>query len=355
MRYPRVEIDTAKIRHNARTVVDCCEKHGVEVMAVTKGVCANPAVVMAMLDGGVKKLGDSRLQNIRRLKEENFEVPIYLIRIPMLSEVKDTVRIADGSLNSEVDAIKALSHEALAIGRPHKIILMVDVGDLREGVMPEDVPDVAGQIIGLPGIEFEGLGTNTGCFGGVLPSYENTKVLVDLACDIEKRYGIKVKTLSGGNTATLSLLERGELAPGINQFRIGEAILLGTDETNSRDVPGTIQDTMKLKAEVIEVKTKPSLPIGEIGRDAFGNVPVFEDKGLMKRAIVALGKQDCRIEGLRPLDESIEILGASSDHMIIDVTGRHEIKVGDIMEFGMNYGAMLSLMTSEYVEKMVLK
>ncbi|MDI3481655.1 MAG: ornithine racemase [Tepidanaerobacteraceae bacterium] len=354
MKYPCVEIDINKIRHNARYVVDYCGKNGIEVMGITKGICALLPVVMAMLDAGVKKLGDSRLHNIEALRKAGFEVPIYLIRIPMLSEVRDAVHLADGSLNSEVGVIKALAHEAQAIGKIHKVILMVDVGDLREGVMPEDVLDVAGQIIGCPGVEFEGLGTNLGCYGGILASYENTKVLVDLAADIEKRYGIKVKTLSGGNTATLALLEKGELAPGINQFRIGEAILLGTDETNSRNVPGTLQGTMKLKAEVIEVKTKPSLPIGEVGRDAFGNVPVFEDKGLMKRAIVALGKQDCRIEGLRPLDETIEILGASSDHMIIDVTKRSKIETGDVLEFGMNYGAMLSLMTSKYVDKITL-
>jgi len=354
VRYPRVEINIAKIRHNARYVVDNCEKNGIEVMGITKGVCALYPVVKAMLEGGVKKLGDSRLQNIAVLREEGIGVPIYLIRIPMLSEIKDTVRLADGSLNSEVRAMKALSREALAAGKTHKVILMVDVGDLREGVMPEDVLDVAGQIIGLPGIEFEGLGTNVGCYGGILPSYKNTKLLMDLASDIEKRYGMKIKTLSGGSTATLALLEKGELAPGINQLRIGEAILLGTDATNFREVPGTFQGTMKLKTEVIEVKVKPSYPIGEIGRDAFGNVPVYEDKGLMRRAVVALGKQDCRIEGLKPAESSVKILGASSDHLLMDVTQRPDIKVGDEIEFSMTYGAMLSLMTSGYVEKIAM-
>lgn len=354
MGYPQVEINLTRILHNARYVMDFCEKNGIEVMGITKGVCAFEPVVKAMLDGGIKKLGDSRIQNIKRLREAGFDIPIYLIRIPMLSEVRDVVHLADGSLNSEVEVVKALSQEALAVGKTHKVILMVDVGDLREGIMPDDVLEVIGRTISLPGIEFEGLGTNVGCYGGVLPSFENTKVLVDLAKDIEKKYGIKVKTLSGGSTATLALLEKGNLAPGINQFRIGEAILLGTDTINYRKVPGTLQNTMKLKAEVIEVKIKPSYPIGEIGRDAFGNVPVFEDKGLMKRAVVAIGKQDCRIEGLMPVDKSMEILGASSDHLILDVTKSGDIKVGDIIEFDLSYGAMLSLMTSEYVDKVII-
>ncbi|AYO31042.1 MAG: ornithine racemase [Thermoanaerobacteraceae bacterium] len=354
MNYPLVEIYIEKIRHNAGYLVDFCSKHNIEVMGVSKGVCAMTPVVNAMLQAGIKKLGDSRIQNIISMRQNSLNCPIYLIRIPMLSEVAEVVRWADGSLNSEIDVIKALSQESVIQGKKHRVILMVDVGDLREGVMPEDVLDMVGKILGLPGVEFEGLGTNLGCYGGILASYENTKVLVDLAGDIEKRYGIKVKTLSGGNTATLKLLEKGGLAPGINQFRIGEAILLGTDVTNFRKVPGTLQDTMVLKTEVIEVKVKPSSPIGEIGRDAFGNIPVFVDKGPMKRAIVALGKQDCRIEGLTPVDETMEILGGSSDHLLVDVTNSRNIQVGSIIQFRMSYGAMLSLMTSEYVGKKIV-
>jgi predicted amino acid racemase len=354
LRYPCVEIDINKIRQNTRYIVDYCDSKGIEVMGITKGVCALIEVVNAMLEGGIKKLGDSRLQNIAALRESGLQGLIYLIRIPMLSEIRDLVYLADGSFNSEVDAVKMLSQEASAIGKAHKVILMVDVGDLREGVMPEDVLNVVGQIINLPSIELEGLGTNVGCYGGVLASYENTKVMVDLAEEIEKRYGIKVKTLSGGNTAALTLLEKCELASGINQFRIGEGILLGTDATNFRKVPGTWRDTMRLKTEAIEVKVKPSYPIGEIGRDSFGNIPIHQDKGPIRRAIVALGKQDCRIEGLTPVGKSMEILGASSDHLLIDVTKRQEIKVGDVIEFDMTYGAMLSLMTSKYVNKIVI-
>lgn len=269
----------------------------------------------------------------------------------MLSEVKEVVRWADGSLNSELAVINALSKAASSLNKNHKVIVMVDVGDLREGVLPENVLKTVEKIIKLPGIEFEGLGTNIGCYGGVLASYENTKILVDLAIEIEKKYGLAVRTLSGGNSSTLSLLKSGRLAPGINQFRLGEGILLGNESSLSRLIPGTFHDAFTLKAEVIELKTKPSYPIGEIGCDAFGNIPVFEDKGPMKRAIVALGKQDCIIEDLTPLDESIEILGASSDHMLLDVTKSSNVKVGSILEFDVTYGALLRLMTSKYVSK----
>ncbi|MDI6601067.1 MAG: alanine/ornithine racemase family PLP-dependent enzyme [Thermoanaerobacteraceae bacterium] len=348
--YPKIEVHLDHIRENAGIVVKLCGEKGIEVMGVTKGVCAIPDIVKAMLDGGVKKLGDSRLLNISAIREAGFNVPIYLIRIPMISEIPELVDLADGSLNSEVSVIKAISEEANARGKTHRVILMVDVGDLREGVMPEDVLDTVGEIIDLPGIELEGIGTNMGCYGGVLPTYENTKLLVEITDEIEKVYGIKMNTISGGSTATLKLMSEDSLARGVNQLRIGEGILLGTDSTNDEAIAYLSQDTMVLKTEVIEVKVKPSVPIGKIGKDSFGNVPVFKDRGLRKRAIVALGKQDCRIEGLIPKQEGIEILGASSDHMLLDVTETGDVKVGDIIDFSMSYSAMLSLMTSKYVE-----
>lgn len=350
MGYPRLEVDLSKIRLNTEYLVNFCSKHNIEIMGVTKGVCAFPPIVKAMLSGGIKKLGDSRIKNIRALKEAGINVPMYLIRIPMLSELEEVIYWSDGSLNSEVEVIRNISHKAKRYDKLHKVILMVDVGDLREGVLPEDVLKVVDQIITYPGIELEGLGSNVGCYGGIIPSKENTQILIDLARDIEKRYGVTMKTLSGGNTATFNLLEKTGLE-GINQFRTGEAILLGTDVTNNRVIPGTYQDTMKLKTEVIEIKVKPSYPTGEMGQDAFGNIPIIMDKGLMKRAIVALGRQDCKIDGLTPVDQTIQIIGASSDHLLLDVTNSAEVGLGSIIEFKLSYGAMLSLSRSSYVEK----
>lgn len=354
MGFPCVTIDLKKIEHNTKQLVKWCSDRQIEVMAVTKGICGLEKVARTFIKGGAKKLGDSRIENIIALKQAGIPVPIYLLRIPMLSEVEDVVRWADGSLNSEVEVIKALSAAAKDFDKEHKVILMVDLGDLREGVLPENVLDTVSEIINLPNIDFEGIGTNLGCYGAVKASYDNMKSLVDLAKEIEKTFGIKVKTVSGGNSSTLMLLKEGVLPKGITQFRLGEGIILGNDPSTSKPLPDTYQDAIVLKTEVIEVKIKPSYPIGEIGLDAFGNKPVFEDKGPMRRAIVALGKQDCRIEGLIPVDKSIDILGASSDHLLLDVTKSNNIKVGSIIEFNLSYGALISLMASKYVKKYII-
>jgi predicted amino acid racemase len=272
----------------------------------------------------------------------------------MLTQAADVVEYADISLNSEIEVIKALNEAAKAKGKVHQIILMVDLGDLREGVWFENAVAFAGEIIKLENIKLMGLGTNLTCYGGVIPSIENLGTLVKIAEEIEVKYGIKLEIISGGNSSSIHLLQKSQMPGKVNQIRLGEAIVLGTESAYGERIEDTYSDAFTLAAEIVELKEKPSAPIGEIGMDAFGGKPVFVDKGIIKRAIVAVGRQDVKHEGLTPRDKGISILGASSDHMILDVTNAEAgYKVGDIVEFDVNYGALLAAATSEYVNKIV--
>ncbi|MGE5486107.1 MAG: alanine/ornithine racemase family PLP-dependent enzyme [Ignavibacteriales bacterium] len=352
--FPRVEIRLDGIRHNARNLAGRCRESGIEVTGVTKGACGHPAVARAMLEGGVARIGDSRLLNLERLRAAGIAAEMVLIRIPMLSEAARVPLVASSSLNSEVQVIRALGEAAGAAGRTHGIILMVDVGERREGIPPCDVLRTCREISRIPGVRLEALGTNVACFNGVLPTRENVQVLADLARDAGREIGQEVG-VSGGNTATTLLLETGEMPGGVTGMRIGEGILLGTDISNSRAIPGAVQDTFILVAEVVEVQDKPSMPEGVTGCDSFGCRPVFVDKGIRRRAIVAVGKQDVEVAGITPVDPGIEIAGASSDHLILDVTSAPTpVRLGDTIRFRPNYPAVLRLMTSAYVEKVLL-
>lgn len=355
MKFPRIVFDLNKIKENAEYIKELCDKNDVQVMAVTKGYCGYPPVVKVLYDAGIRNFGDSRIENIKRMREAGIKGEMTLIRIPMISEAEEVVQWADISLNSEINVLQALDNAAKNQTKVHKVILMVDVGDLREGVLPDDLEDFVSEALKFDNLKIIGLGFNVGCFGGVLPTEENTQLLVDLAQNIQGKFDIKLDILSGGSTCALPLIEKNGLPQGINQFRIGEAIIVGRDSTGNRCVPGTRQDTMELVAEVIELKKKPSMPIGKIGKDAFGNTPVFEDKGIRLRAILAIGRQDADPEKLIPLTDGVEILGGSSDHLLIDVTeSDDEFFVGKEVSFGLTYGAMLRLMTSEYVKKIVV-
>ena len=352
MRYPAVRIDTKKLTHNTKVLVEKCEKLGIAVVPVTKVYCGMPEIARASVAAGVKMLADSRLENIIKLKD--LYVPKLLLRIPMLSQVDEIVEYVDISLNSEYEVIKALSEKALEKGKLHKIILMVDLGDLREGEWKETAVEFAGRITDLEGIKLVGVGTNLTCYGAVIPSKENLSLLVSVAEEIEKIYGIKLDIISGGNSSSIHLVEKNEVPSRINQLRLGEAIVLGNETAYSERIEGTHPDVFTYMAEIIELKEKPSVPVGETGVDAFGEKPVFTDRGIRKRAILASGRQDIKPDGLQPRDRDAIVLGASSDHLIIDVSDcKKGYKTGDIMEFDMSYGAMLAAFTSEYVAKII--
>lgn len=356
MKNPRCEIDLDKISRNTELIVRRCRKKRIGVVGVTKVVCAYPEIVNAMLRGGVQKLADSRLQNIINLREAGFRCEIYLLRIPMITEAEEAVKYADGSYQSEISVIEEFDRQARKLNKIHKIILMVEVGDLREGILPEDVLSSVGKILRFKNIKLEGLAMNVGCYGGVLPTYENTSLLIELQRKLARCYNIQLPIISGGSTSSLKMMEKEGIPAGVNELRIGEGIFLGTGASAGGIIEGAYTDAFRVVTEIIELKEKPSVPTGTINKDAFGHVPVYVDKGIRKRAILAIGRQDVAPDGLMPLVAGMEIIGASSDHLIVDVTEcEEEFHVGDEVSFLPNYGGLLALMTSPYVEKVIVK
>ncbi|MGB9614165.1 MAG: alanine/ornithine racemase family PLP-dependent enzyme [Fervidobacterium sp.] len=353
--FPCLIINLDSIAFNTKKISQICHDNGIELVGVTKLVLANPKIAKVMRENGVDKLGDSRLKNIITLHENNVPGPYQLLRIPMLSEIPLAIKYVDEFLVSmpqtafEIDTIAKQMHKNV------QIIYMVDVGDLREGVWYEnafeEIHNVSKQ---LKYAHLVGIGTNVGCYGGVLPTEENMNLLISIKEKLEKNLGYELK-VSGGSTVTLKMIEDRTLPKGISQLRVGEAILLGTDATGDRDIPYLRQDTAILEAEVVEVDYKPSVPVGQLGKDAFGRTPYFEDKGYRKRLILAIGEQDVKPDGLIPLEEGVECLHASSDHLIVDVTNTSkEFKIGDTLKFRMSYGCALQAFTSPYVEKVFI-
>ncbi|ADL13222.1 alanine racemase [Acetohalobium arabaticum] len=353
MSYPRLEVDLDKVTANAERIVNLADSEDIEIIGVTKSVCADIKIAEAMLAGGVDGLADSRIKNLKYMQENlvSPDIPLMLLRIPMISEVDRVVEYADISLNSELEVIKALDQVAKEMNQKHRIILMVDVGDRREGVMPEDVIDIAAEILDLENIELTGLGTNLACFGGVLPSENNMQLLIDLKNEINNKFGVNIQQISGGNSSSLPRLRNKGLPDEITQLRVGETILLGSNVIDRSPFPDTYQETFLLAAEVIEVKKKPVQPEGRRGQNAFGERRKITKTGVRRRAILGIGRQDIKMKGLTPLAEDIEIEEASSDHLIIDVTDYEAgIEVGDILKFKLNYGALLNAATSQYVD-----
>ena len=349
MATPRLEIDLNKIAHNTRRLVELFGARGISVMGVTKCMLGEPRVARAMIRAGAAFIGDSRIENLRRMRQSGMDAVFVLIRSPMLSQVDEVVRHADISLNSELTVLRQLSAAAERQNRVHRVVLMVELGDLREGVPPEELTAMVEVVRTLPGLSLVGLGTNLGCMGGVAPTAGKMVQLSDLAESLERSFGLDLEIVSGGNSANFNWFAQGGATGRINNLRIGEMIFLGHETLGYRPVEGLFTDCVTLAAEVIEFKVKASVPSGEIASDAFGQVPRFRDRGRIARAILGLGQQDVAVTGLTPLEE-IEILGASSDHVVVDAKDL-SLKVGDELKFRLDYGALLAAMTSPFVEK----
>ena len=354
--YPQLRIDLSKIRKNLDTVVSIAKQGGCSLMIVTKGFCADEHIVGEILKNDyVSYLADSRVQNLASYVDKAHMAgkETVLLRLPMLCEIEDVVRYADISQNSELETIRALDAEAAKQNKKHKVILMIDMGDLREGMFFQDeeaILKTCCEILKMEHVVLEGIGVNLSCYGAIIPKPDNLGGLCAIAEKIEKKFSIRLNIVSGGNSSSVYLIPKGELPAKINNLRLGESFILGNETAYSQRIPGTHNDAVTLRAQIIELKHKPSLPIGDVGVDAFGQVPSYEDRGWIDRAIFAVGKQDMNPDGLTPLNTKADVLGASSDHLIMDVS-KENYKLGDTVDFSLDYGALLKLFTSAYIER----
>jgi len=351
----RIEVDCERICRNTEAVSGLCAPWGIELAGVTKACCGHPTVARAMLAGGANLLAESHLAHVRRLRRAGIDCPVMMLRLPSLREVGEVVRLTQVSLNSQVETVRALSRAAQAQGVDHRVILMVEAGDRREGVMPERVLEVAREMAGLPCIELAGLGVNVTCIAGVLPTRENTQLVIDLAEEVERAMGLHLPIISAGTSASLALLLRDEMPARATQLRVGGAILIGeVDSTGDWPTALPHQDAFVVWADVIEVETKPSKPEGPVAPNAFDEIHHWADRGRRRRAILAVGRQDLRIESLVPHRPGVAIVGASSDHLVVDVTeAEPPVRVGEELAFRPLYGAIATGMASRTTTQVV--
>lgn len=369
--YPLLKIDKQKILENMRQIAAHTGPQGVQVTAVTKVTGGNAAIAQALLDGGAKALGDSRIINLKKLDQLPCEK--WLIRIPMPSEARETVAYANLSLNSEIKTIRLLDEAAKDQGKIHDIVYMLDLGDLREGLFIGDGQPAAPEtealisesfqtldeniqeILTMEHVKLRGIGTNATCVGATIPTPESFTAFFRVKKMLAEKYQIPCDIVSGGNSSAYYLIENGRFPDGINNLRLGEVILFGRESAYFKCYDYLHQDAFILDVEIVELQDKPTYPIGEIGRNAFGEIPDFTDKGIRRRAICALGRQDTDTDHLFPLDAGIIIEGSSSDHLVVDVTDANTpYDVGDIISLRCDYVGALHATTSAYVEQTVI-
>jgi len=318
-------------------------------MGITKVMLGEPKIAKILVDAGITTLGDSRIENIIRMRDAGINAEFTLIRSPFQSRIEEVVQYADTSFNTELSTMERLSLSAVAQNKIHKILLMVEMGDRREGILESELEAVITKTLALKNIQLIGLGTNLSCVSGVKPTLDKMRDFSSLVFRMEKKFDMKFQTVSGGNSSSFEWFSKTKDVGAINNIRLGESIYLGCETLSREPISGLSQDAIHLTLEVIESKVKPSLPDGVICQDAFGEIPSFQDKGDQLRCIFGIGRQDVPIEGLTA-PKDLEIIAASSDHLIVDAT-LAPLKVGDQVNFQLDYSALLSAMTSPFITK----
>ena len=339
--YPCIEIHLEGILRNLNILKNACEARGISLSLVTKVLGGHLQLVGDLVQkGNLATICDSRIQNLKTFQDIQAEK--WLIRSPMLSEVLDVVGYADVSLNSEMTVLQALNDEAVKQSKIHKVILMYECGDIREGCYVNELSQLIAACDSMDGIEVYGIGTNLSCLNEVLPTKENMADFLDAVSFLEDKFQRTFPVISGGASSSIPLLMSDGLPERINNLRMGEAVFLGNIPVYDQPFEGAETNNFVLKAEIIELKEKPAEPSADCDR-------------LMNRAIVALGKQDIYLPGLACMDNRLQIVGGSSDHIILDVTRcGSDYAAGSTVSFRMNYNCLLNAMTSSYIEKVIV-
>ncbi len=362
-----LQINIGEIRNNIRFLNKYFKKHNISWSLITKVFSGDKEFMKRILTPDLIKdihsVGDSRLSSLKTLKEINEELITIYIKPPAIAYVEDVVRYADISLNSSYKTILALNDAAREQGKIHKIIVMLELGELREGVNREDLDEFYERVFQLSNIEVVGLGSNLGCMYGIEPTYDKLLQLSLYKELIELKYGKKISMISGGSSITMPLVENGIIPAEINHFRIGESAFFGTSPLDNKQFLNLCSDTFNFYAQIIELEEKDIVPDGNINDASIGHSADFSDDDLGKKtfkAILDFGLLDVDTDGLTTDDEDMKLVGVTSDMTVVDLgdnldgNGNQKYKVGDFICFNPSYIAVARLLNSKFIEKTFL-
>ena len=359
-------IHTDKIKENIITLSKYFRKHKIDWSLVTKVFSGDKEFLKNLLTEDVinhiDSIGDSRLTSLMNLREINPNMRTIYIKPPAIIYADDVVKYANISLNTSYKTIKALNDAAKKQNIIHKVIIMIELGELREGINRNDVIEFYDKVFDLSNIEVIGLGSNLGCMYGVEPSYDKLLQLSLYKQIIESKFNRKLKYVSGGSSITLPLIEYGKVPADINHFRIGEAIFFGTSPLEGEKFLNLHTNTFEFKANIIELEEKYVVPDGIINEANIGHTIDFNESEASEKsykAILDFGMLDVDSKDIECNDKTVGFVGITSDMTVTDignnkVDGKKKFNVGDKICFTPNYMAVARLLNSKFIEKKYL-
>lgn len=332
------------------------KKNSIEWAPVLKMLCGNKTFLEFVLSLGEEQVCDARLTNLKKIKSINPKKETIYIKPPAKRSIAKVVKYADVSFNTEFTTIKWLSEEAVKQQKVHRIIIMIELGDLREGILGEHLMTFYKKIFELPNISVSGIGANLNCLSGIMPSRDKLIQMSLYEQLIEAKFGKKIDFVSGGSSVMIPLLFKKQIPKGVNHFRIGETLFFGIDLFTNKTIPKMKDDVFLLYAEIIEITQKSIVPYGNLEENPSGETVEINPEDYGKnhsRGILDIGLLDIsKTEFITPVDKNISFIGASSDMLVVDLSETNKkYKVGDLVSFKMKYMGALLVMNSEYIEK----
>ncbi len=351
-----IKLYKQKLKDNYTFLDDLFKSRAIQWGVVSKILCGNTIYLKELIALGIREIHDSRISNLKKIKVLDSDIQTVYIKPPAKRNIQSIVRYADISFNTEIYTIQLLSKEALKQKKIHKIIIMIEMGDLREGVMGEEIIAFFSAILSMPNIEIQGIGTNLNCLSGVMPTQDKLIQLSLYKQLIEAKFNIKIAWVSGGTSVAIPLILKNARPMAVNHFRIGEALFFGKDLFTGETIKGMHNDVLKLYTQIIEITEKPDTPTGEIGENVAGNTfsmnEIDDLGGTSLRAILDIGLLDMQPQYIEADDSEITIIDASSDMMVVDISNsKHTYKIGDFVSFKLRYMGGLYLLNSDYIEK----
>lgn len=344
--YPKLLWKKGALQQNIETLDLYCQRQGLRWIAVTKGFCAHLPMIDTLIHSGVRHIADSKWQHLQKVKERYPHIQGDLIRIPTRREIPEAVAVADRIVVTSYEVAEALNIEAHRQNKIQHLLVFLELGDRREGVLQEKATTLLKKLDHLPHVQVAGVGMNVTCFGGVVPNEEKMEEWSSVIQHLPRRYDV----YSGGSSSVLETVWRGENLPYVTELRIGEALLFGVEASYGKELSNMRQDVFELQAEVVEVEWKPNTPAGACSTRTFQQSERKGTEMIRRRAIINIGAQDVAVEAVQPIDPNIKIVGWCSDYTVLDVTdARQDIHVGSVIAFHLEYAALLRLTTSPYV------
>ncbi len=359
-------IDTNKIISNIKSIQEFLSSKNRTWSLIPKVLCGNEEVLERILTPkvikGIHSIGDSRISNLQAVKNVNPKLITMYIKPPAIPLVPQVVAVSDISLNTSLDTILAIENECIKQDKFHKVIIMIEMGELREGVMRDKVVEFYEYIFNLTRVEVIGIGTNLGCMYGIEPTYDKLIQMSLYKELIEAKFKKKMELVSGGSSINLPMLNSNRIPDNINHLRIGEAVFFGTTPLDEKQFMNLHTDIFVYKGNIIEMEEKDTIPDGVMTTGNIGHTSEQETLGSadtsekIHKAIIDFGILDVDFNDIEAKDQSLKFVGTTSDMTVYEVpkeSGKPIYKVGDTLDFAAGYMGIAKLMNSKFIEKII--